>query len=238
MRLSAPVFRLKRQAKVLSRDAGIPLHKALDRVARREGFRSWSRLAAHLSAERPARTILTQLEPGDLVLLGARPGHGKTLLGLELLVEAVKSGRHGCFFTLEYNEDDALRHLRSIGGEPSHSLTIDTSDDICANYVMERLRGAPRGAIAAIDYLQILDQKRQNPSLFVQMDILKTFAVDAGLIVVLISQIDRSFDGAAKTLPDLSDVRLPNPVDLSLFSKTCFLHDGTVGFEMVPESAV
>ena len=33
MRLSAPIFRLKRQAKLLAREAGIPLHQALDRVS-------------------------------------------------------------------------------------------------------------------------------------------------------------------------------------------------------------
>lgn len=38
MKLTAPVYRLKRQAKALSRQEGIPLHLALDRVAIGEGF--------------------------------------------------------------------------------------------------------------------------------------------------------------------------------------------------------
>ena len=38
MKLSAPIFRLKRQARLLSREAQIPLHQALDQVAREEGF--------------------------------------------------------------------------------------------------------------------------------------------------------------------------------------------------------
>ena len=91
MKLSAPVYQLKRQAKSISREEGIALHKALDRVALAEGFRNWSLLAAHLSANSPSKALLDRLRPGDLVLLGARPGQGKTMLSLELIVEAMKT---------------------------------------------------------------------------------------------------------------------------------------------------
>ncbi len=89
MKLSAPVYRLKRNAGLLSRNKHIPLHQALDRVARQEGYESWSLLAAKLSAETPAARLFIQLAPGDLLLIGARPGHGKTLLSLELALEAI-----------------------------------------------------------------------------------------------------------------------------------------------------
>ncbi|MFK4531760.1 hypothetical protein ABIF90_009741 [Bradyrhizobium japonicum] len=46
MRLSAPIYHLKRKAKRLSREEGIPLHDALDRIAATEGFSAWSMLAA------------------------------------------------------------------------------------------------------------------------------------------------------------------------------------------------
>lgn len=48
----------------------------------------------------------------------------------------------------------------------------------------------------------------------------------------MMSQIDRRFELTDKRVPDLSDVRLPNPIDLSLFDKTCFLHEGDVHFEV------
>ena len=44
MRLSAPVYQLKRKARLLSRTDNIPLHEALDRIAVREGFAAWSLL--------------------------------------------------------------------------------------------------------------------------------------------------------------------------------------------------
>ena len=46
MKLSAPLYHLKRQAKLLSRAEKIPLHEALNRIAEREGFSGWSLLAA------------------------------------------------------------------------------------------------------------------------------------------------------------------------------------------------
>lgn len=45
MKLSAPIHVLKRKAKLLSREAGIPLNQALDRIAKDEGLQSWSLLA-------------------------------------------------------------------------------------------------------------------------------------------------------------------------------------------------
>ena len=77
------------------------------------------------------------------------------------------------------------------------------------------------GRFAQVEYRS---QTFLGPSIFGNLKIVQS----AGHIVVLISQIDRAYDPGAKPLPDLTDVRLPNPVDLSLFSKSCFLHDGEI----------
>jgi replicative DNA helicase len=86
----------------------------------------------------------------------------------------------------------------------------------------------PPGTLAVIDYLQLLDQRRETPPLAEQILSLQGFAKTHGSILVFLSQIDRSYDPGAKPCPDVSDIRLPNPVDLSLFDKTCFLQDGEV----------
>jgi hypothetical protein len=230
MRLSAPIFRLKRRARLLARETGIPLHAALDRLARAEGFRGWSQLAAQMPRETVAADILDGTLRGDLMLLGARPGHGKTLLGLQLLLEAARAGRAGWFFTLEENEDGVRRRLDALWPSrgPRPAIGIDTSDGICAGHVMQRLEGARAGTVAVIDYLQLLDQRRENAALPEQLGALGAFARDAGATVVLLSQIDRAFEGRSGRMPALSDVRLPNPVDLKVFTKACFLHDGEI----------
>lgn len=234
MKLSQPVYHLKRQARLLSREAKIPLQQALDRIAAQEGFASWSLLAAKLSETTPASRLFAQLAPGDLVLVGARPGHGKTLMSLELAIEAMNSGHRSVFFTLEYMHRDVLERFRDIGADPTRFdrlFEFDNSDAISADYIVSALGSAPRGTLAVIDYLQLLDQKRENPGLMEQVRTLKVFAHDRGVILVFISQIDRSYDPATKPVPDISDIRLPNPLDLSLFSKTCFLNKGEIRFE-------
>ncbi|HVJ55424.1 MAG TPA: DNA helicase [Aliidongia sp.] len=233
MRLSAPVYHLKRKAKLVSREHNIPLHEALDRIAEQEGFGGWSLLAAKVATTAPAGKLFSRLVPGDMVLLGARPGQGKTLMSLELAVEAMKRGNRGAFFTLEYTEQDVLDRFRDIGVERArfdHLFEFDSSDAISADYIIKKLAATPRGTLVVIDYLQLLDQKRENPDLMVQVRALESFARDRGLIFVFISQIDRSYDPATKPCPDLGDVRLPNPLDLKLFNKTCFLNDGEIQF--------
>jgi len=229
MKLSAPIYHLKRQAKKLSRDQGLPLHSALDHIAKQEGFASWSLLAAQASTIRPAADFLAILNPGDLALLAARPAQGKTMMGLELVAEAIKTGRKSVFFTLEYNEREAEERFQSVGGSPGSpngDFEIDVSDAISADHVMERLKTAPRGTIAVIDYLQIMDQRRSNPPLAKQVAALKDFARRTGVILVFISQIDRSYTLSEKPFPGLADIRLPNPLDLTLFSAACFMKDG------------
>src|SRR3546814_15877911 len=88
-------------------------------------------------------------------------------------------------------------------------------------------------SVVVVDYLQLLDQRRRNPELAVQVKTLAGFASTASTIIVAISQIDRSFDMEGKPLPNLSNVRLPNPVVLSLFTKLCFLTNGEMQVDVV-----
>ncbi len=233
MKLSVPAYQLKRQAKRLSREENIPLHAALDRTAAKEGFGSWSLLASRHGELPAAARLLSSLQPGDLLLVGARPGQGKTLFSLELAIEAMKIGRRSAFFSLEYTQKDILGRFHALGVEPAEfdsRFEFDGSDAIDAGYMITTLEAAPRGTLVVVDYLQLLDQNRQSPDLVDQIRELRSFARNKGLIFVFISQIDRSYDPANKPFPNLGDVRLPNPLDLSLFDRACFLNDGAVQF--------
>jgi len=233
MKLSAPIYALKREAKALSRQEDIPLHAALDRIAVREGLSAWSLLAARAVTRLGPEELFAQLEPGDMLLLGARPGQGKTMMSLRIAAEAMKAGRHAVFFSLEYTEREVRDRFRRIGEDPSrfgNLFAFDCSDAIGDSHIIDRLAAMPRGTVAVIDYLQLLDQSRDKPDLMQQVRALKAFARERGVIFIFLSQIDRAYDPAAKPCPGLEDVRLPNPLDLALFDKTCFLHGDELRF--------
>ena len=55
---------------------------------------------------------------------------------------------------------------------------------------------------------------------------LASLASARGLVIVCLAQVDRHFQAGADAFPDPEHVRLPNPVDLSLFTKLCFVNGG------------
>jgi len=234
MKLSAPIFQLKRRAKLMARAGNLPLHEALDRIARQEGFARWSLLSSRVAAGPPSETVLSRLEEGDLLLMAGRPGHGKPALGLQLLLDAARAGRRAVFFTLEFTEAQAKAHLTALEMPPldlAGKVEIVTSEALDAEYIVRHLAAAAPGSVAVIDYLQILDQQRSKPALSEQVQALGAYAKKAGLILGFLSQIDRSFDPSTKRLPDIHDIRLPNLVNLGLFTKALFLHNGEAQFQ-------
>jgi replicative DNA helicase len=269
MKLSAPIYQLKRRAKLLARNENLPLHEALDRVAREEGFAGWSLLSSRSMPDPAQFAVLSRLSGGDLLLLGARPGHGKTMLGLQILLDAAQEGRRAVFFTLEWTERETRSQIRSLGEYAealADKLEVVTSEDISAQSIVEHLSGSPPGTaavidylqmfdqprskpsllaqqfmgehlsgslpatVAVIDYLQVLDQQRSKPSLSAQMDCLRHFARANGIILCFISQVDRAVDSKPDPVPEVGDIRLPNPIAPGIFSKACFLHQGKVRF--------
>lgn len=231
MKLSSPIYKLKRQAKLDARTKGQKLNDALNQIAKSEGFNDWGHLASCYSKTTPAKKIISQLSSDDMVLIAARPGHGKTLLALEVAAFAKQLNRAGYIFSLDYNAIDIWSAFQKLGlkaNAKKQSLIIDTSNNICAEYIIKRLDLSTEKALVVIDYLQLLDQNRKNPPLNEQVQMIKQYANATGTIFVFVSQVDRAFELTSNKFPTLEDIRLPNPVDTSCFNRLCFLHDGDI----------
>lgn len=237
MVLSASIPALKTKAKRLRRVAHLRLCEALDQVAAQEGYATWSLLVAKEAAG-PGRGVspqaesadgLDRLDPGDLVLLGARPGHGKTRCAVQWLIRALRNGQPGWFFALQNDAPNIDALFESFGEQRARfgsQFVFEHSDEICARDIIAKVSTAPQRALAVIDHLQLLDQRRRAPELEQQVRELRAFAKQTGCILVFLSQIRSAFDQSPQGLPTLQDIRLLDPLDLTLFDSFLFLREG------------
>ncbi len=231
MKLSKPIFRLKSEAKKIKKEQGILLSEALNIVAQGEGYSSWGLLIAKLKQTEPKvkSEILQYLQKGDLAIVAAKPGLGKTTLTLELLVQVAEQKIKSFFYTLEGNHKNVASKLASINesfGQSNTFLKINFSEEISASFIIKDLNEKVcEDSIIAVDYLQLLDQKRSNPELQKQIEDLKTFAKAKGCVIIFISQVDRFSEQNEDNYYSLQDLRLPNPIDLNLFNKVLFLQN-------------
>ncbi len=133
--------------------------------------------------------MITGLNKSDLIILGARPGMGKTSFALNLARNvAVNAGKTVCFFSLEMTRDQlAQRMLSSEAGiksekfrtgeiEPDEWTTIakasehlskaniyfDESSNITVPEMKAKLRRMKDVGLVVIDYLGLMHTPRPN----------------------------------------------------------------------------
>lgn len=231
MKLSAPIHVLKAEAQLLKKEKSITNTEALDLIAKREGFDSWSLLQSKKDDMFPKsyNEILGFFNPGDIALIGARPSKGKTVFTMGLFVQAIqkKASKNFCFSLAEVHKDIAKRiavYDESLG-ENNAYFELDYSNDISADYIIEKTKKSiSKGSLIVIDYLQLLDEKRSNPPLQVQVEKLKNYAKEKECVVIFISQLGRELENRADKKPTMDDIRLPNPLELKFFNKIMLLH--------------
>ena len=133
--------------------------------------------------------MITGLNKSDLIILGARPGMGKTAFALNIARNvAVNAGRTVCFFSLEMTRDQlAQRMLSSEAGVKSEKLRtgeldadewtriaqagdnlskanifFDETSDITVPQMKAKLLRMPKVDLVVVDYLGLMKSAKKS----------------------------------------------------------------------------
>ncbi|MFJ9558383.1 replicative DNA helicase [Nocardiopsis sp. NPDC101807] len=189
-------------------------------------------------------------EPGQLIVVGARPALGKSTVALDFSRGAVKAGHHAAFFGLEMtNKELRLRWLSAESKVPLHSIRAggDMLDDemwtriatvkaqreteghhlwvadkcttvaqIRANCRRYQARTG-RLDMVVVDYLQLIpsgaDAESRQVAVSEASRALKLMAKELGVVVVMLSQLNRNPEQRQDKKPHLSDLRESGAVE-------------------------
>lgn len=173
---------------------------------------------------------------GELVILGARPGQGKTSLALQMAAHCAARGRRVYFATLEMGASElAMKQLATESGvssqrirsgrisEEDRSALSDAANRVAVKNLLlhdwpeirpfDIQRAARRfdAEIVFVDYLQIVSPPDAKKKRYEQVgDIsrqLKMIARQMDVPVVACAQIGRQAENRTETRPKLSDLR-------------------------------
>ncbi len=197
--------------------------------------------------------------PGEMIVIGARPSHGKSLLGLQWLDEASKKGIPGLMISEEMSAASlATRSLASFSDIPadewhlrSGKLTHDSKQHFsrrapvviaekcatvaAAERAIERAVRTHGVRIVAVDYVQLLSgegETREQRVADVSMR-MKAAAMRHDVVLLLLAQLNRSIESRDNPQPQLSDLRdsggIENDADVAIFPFWPFKFDDTYG---------
>lgn len=179
--------------------------------------------------------VIIGMNKSDLILVGARPGMGKTAFAMNIAVNAAKSGKTVAVFSLEMSAEQLIsRIMASEAQVPSHilrtgniqdwvslahasscmvetRLLIDDTPGISVGQIKSRLRRVKDLGLVVIDYLQLMQSDTTTGNRVQEVgDIsrgLKLLAKELDVPVICCAQLSRSPESRPDKRPMLSDLR-------------------------------
>ncbi len=181
--------------------------------------------------------VIVGLNPGDLVLVGARPGMGKTSFAMNIATKSCeKTQKTVAVFSLEMSasqlvtrllsseamvdnylmrtgnldkEWDKLAHAASRLAE--YEILIDDTSGITVTGMKAKLRRTKNLGMVVIDYLQLMSSDRKIDNRVQEVSEisrnLKLMAKEFGVPVITCAQLSRAPESRSKPIPQLSDLR-------------------------------
>ncbi|MEM9852476.1 MAG: hypothetical protein AAF761_10830 [Pseudomonadota bacterium] len=175
-------------------------------------------IAAGGFAGAEAARLWPQFQPGETVLLAARPHQGKTLLALALAAQAAQAGPGGVFLTGEESAADVAAQLARMGLVQAGVKTL-SRDRIGTADVLEQIESAAPGTLVAVDYLQGLTGGPRGAGVAA----MRRTARARGVALLCLCQV---LPGAEGRMPTAQDLRSADEFGLGQFDRLIALFDG------------
>lgn len=179
--------------------------------------------------------ILKGLWPGNLILIGARPGVGKSCFASQIAVNSAKGGRPVHIYSLEMQSDELgerllanyasvpldnfidrnmeNKSLRAVTNACSFlsglPITIFDGSAVTVSTIRANFRAAPGTRLIIVDYIALMGSTKKYENRNLELGAisrdLKNLASELGIPIVCLAQLNRGRDDTEE--PSLRDLR-------------------------------
>ncbi len=151
--------------------------------------------------------VAENLKPSDLIILGGRPGSGKTEFACRICETLTLSGKKAVYFSLSEPRELLLKRFKSVREGNDGSLFVDDSAGITVPVMARKIRALGEADCVIIDYLGLISPCRAglNRSEEVAEIIggMKAMAAKFNIPVLCLAQLSK--DKSGKTVLPESD---------------------------------
>lgn len=158
---------------------------------------------------------LKGFEPGQLIILAARPSMGKSAFALQIALNIAKQDKKILFFSFEMSHKQIIqRALLNHDGYVLKNLDFKINEHCSGiDQMVAYIKGATKLSgvdFVAIDYLQLMTDKIKDNRCQEISNIsrkLKLLAMSENLPILALSQLNRAVENRVNHKPNLSDLR-------------------------------
>src|SRR5580765_5191458 len=163
--------------------------------------------------------VTAGFQPGNLIILAARPSMGKSALGISIAANVVRTGTPCAFFTLEMSKQEVTQVPMFLDDTPGLTLFELRSR------AQTLKRREPNLGMIIVDYLQLMAMGGNVESRLQEVSSLsrglKALAKDLDVPIIALSQLSRAVEQRTDKRPVLSDLResgsIEQDADLVMF---------------------